>query len=160
MKFGIYTYDELSKEFDDVAVGDTYAIAKKDKNIYTYCPEYDKQFIKCSHSYYAEILEGVLTAVIEEANKQQEAQQKALDREFAEFYSDANKKQIGGDHYKTAIEPWDYIIANDMGYLEGNCLKYLSRYKKKNGLQDLEKALHYLQKLIEVTKEKEQGGNK
>jgi hypothetical protein len=72
----------------------------------------------------------------------------------------ANEKQIGGDHYKTPIEPWDYIIANDMGYLEGNITKYISRYKKKNGLQDLEKALHYLQKLIEVTKEKEQGGNK
>lgn len=62
----------------------------------------------------------------------------------------ANQKQIGGSHYKTVIEPWDYIVANNLGYLEGNIVKYVSRYKNKNGLQDLEKALHYLEKLIEV----------
>lgn len=66
----------------------------------------------------------------------------------------ANDKQIGGQHYKLSIEPWDYIIANDLGYLEGNIVKYVSRYKAKNGLQDLEKALHYLEKLIETEKEK------
>lgn len=66
----------------------------------------------------------------------------------------ANDKQIGGQHYKLNIEPWDYIIANDLGYLEGNIVKYVSRYKAKNGVQDLEKALHYLEKLIETEKEK------
>jgi len=63
----------------------------------------------------------------------------------------ADAVQVGGDHYKSkAIQPWDYIISNDLGYLEGNVVKYVSRWKDKGGLQDLHKAQHYLQKLIEV----------
>lgn len=61
----------------------------------------------------------------------------------------ANDKQVGGEHYKGAIQPWDFIVSNELGYLEGNVVKYVSRYKKKNGLQYLEKAKHYLEKLIE-----------
>ena len=67
--------------------------------------------------------------------------------------SKANEVQIGGTHYKSkAIQPWDYIIANNMGYLEGNIIKYVSRYKEKGGVEDLIKAAHYLDKLIEVTR--------
>jgi len=44
----------------------------------------------------------------------------------------------------------DYIIANDLGYLEGNVIKYVTRYKNKGGIEDLRKAQHYLTKLIEV----------
>ena len=54
---------------------------------------------------------------------------------------------------KKAIQPWDYIISNDIGYLEGNVIKYVSRWKDKGGIQDLEKAKHYLEKLIEVNQE-------
>lgn len=65
----------------------------------------------------------------------------------------ANEEQVGGRHYiEKAIQPWDYIIANQMGYLEGNVIKYVSRYKEKNGVEDLIKAAHYLDKLIEVTR--------
>lgn len=68
----------------------------------------------------------------------------------------ANLRQVGGEHYKVkAIEPWDYIIANNIGYLEGNIIKYISRWKDKNGLQDLEKARHYLDKLIETSYQEE-----
>ena len=63
---------------------------------------------------------------------------------------DANAVQVGGDHYRTEIQPWDFIVANDLGYLEGNIIKYVSRYKKKGGMADLLKAQHYLQKLIET----------
>lgn len=67
----------------------------------------------------------------------------------------ANEIQIGGDHYKSqGIQPWDFIVANNMGFLDGNVVKYVARYKQKNGLQDLEKARHYLDKLIEVEKAK------
>jgi hypothetical protein len=67
----------------------------------------------------------------------------------------ANKKQVGGEHYKgKAIQPWDYIVGNNLGYLEGNIVKYVSRWKDKNGVQDLEKASHYLQKLIETSRDK------
>jgi hypothetical protein len=63
----------------------------------------------------------------------------------------ADDMQVGGNHYKDkSIQPWDYIIANDLGYLEGNVVKYVSRWKNKNGIEDLKKAQHYLAKLIEV----------
>ena len=57
-------------------------------------------------------------------------------------------------HYTCgSIEPWDYIIANDLGYLEGNIVKYITRYQLKNGKQDLLKARQYLDKLIDTYKE-------
>ena len=63
----------------------------------------------------------------------------------------ANDVQVGGDHYKKkTIEPWDYIIANNLGFLEGNAIKYITRHKSKNGIEDLKKAIHYIEKLIEV----------
>ena len=65
----------------------------------------------------------------------------------------ANDVQHGGDHYKTkAIQPWDFIISNNIGFLEGNAIKYLCRWRDKGGIQDLEKARHYIDKLIEVEK--------
>lgn len=64
----------------------------------------------------------------------------------------ANDRQIGGSHYKGgAIQPWDYIAANNIGYFEGNIIKYVSRWKQKGGVDDLRKAQHYLEKLIELT---------
>jgi hypothetical protein len=58
--------------------------------------------------------------------------------------------QIGGDHYKTMkIQPYEYIVANGIGWLEGNAIKYISRYKQKGGRKDIEKAIHYLQLLLE-----------
>lgn len=63
----------------------------------------------------------------------------------------ANDEQHGGSHYKDkAIQPWDYIIANNLGYLEGCAIKYLSRWKEKGGIQDLQKAKHFIEKIIEV----------
>ena len=67
----------------------------------------------------------------------------------------ANDKQVGGDHYKDkAIQPWDFIIGNELAYLEGCIVKYISRHRDKGGLEDLHKARHYLDKLIEVEKSK------
>ena len=63
----------------------------------------------------------------------------------------ANENQIGGDHYKTkTIQPWDFIAANQLGYFEGNIVKYVSRWQDKGGINDLRKARHYLDKLIEL----------
>lgn len=63
----------------------------------------------------------------------------------------ANDKQVGGQHYSAkAVQPWDYITSNNLGYLEGNVVKYVSRWKQKNGVEDLLKAKHYLEKLIEL----------
>jgi hypothetical protein len=64
----------------------------------------------------------------------------------------ANHTQVSGDHYKSkAIQPWDYIVSNNLGYLEGNIVKYVSRYKEKGTPRaDLLKARHYLDKLLEI----------
>lgn len=59
-------------------------------------------------------------------------------------------KQVGGDHYQTKIQPAEYIHANKIGYFEGNVIKYVSRWKKKNGIADLEKAKHYIELLIQL----------
>lgn len=65
----------------------------------------------------------------------------------------ANARQEGGTHYKQlSIQPWDYIVSNNLGYLEGNVVKYITRWQTKgNGRQDLLKAKHYLEKLLEIT---------
>ena len=69
----------------------------------------------------------------------------------------ANDIQVAGNHYKDqAIQTWDYIVANNIGYLEGNAIKYLSRWKKKGGIDDLRKAEHYVKKLIEIELHKEE----
>jgi len=58
--------------------------------------------------------------------------------------------QFGGDHYKSkAIQPIEYIMANDLDYCEGNVVKYITRWKDKGGLEDLNKARHYIDFLIE-----------
>lgn len=60
-------------------------------------------------------------------------------------------KQVAGDHYKDLpIQPVEYIYANALGYFEGNVVKYVSRWRKKNGIADLEKAKHYIELLIEL----------
>ncbi|MNE29227.1 hypothetical protein D3C80_1227020 [compost metagenome] len=63
----------------------------------------------------------------------------------------AMNKQEGGNHYKdAAIQPVEYIHANGIGYMEGNVIKYVTRWRKKNGLEDLKKAKHYLELLMEL----------
>lgn len=63
----------------------------------------------------------------------------------------ANDTQVAGKHYKQKpIQPWDYIAANGIGFFEGNVIKYVSRWKEKGGVEDLRKARHYLDKLIEL----------
>lgn len=58
--------------------------------------------------------------------------------------------QVGGQHYKNkAMQPWDIIDAWGLDFYEGNVLKYLLRAKFKNGVEDLKKARHYLDKKIE-----------
>lgn len=61
------------------------------------------------------------------------------------------KTQVGGDHYKRLkLQPIEYIIANNLNFVEGNVIKYVTRHSLKSGLEDLKKALHYIQILIEI----------
>lgn len=63
--------------------------------------------------------------------------------------------QIAGDHYsKQKIQPIEYILANKLGFCEGNVVKYVTRYSSKNGMEDLKKAKHYLEFLIKDEEEK------
>ncbi len=64
--------------------------------------------------------------------------------------SPESSKQIGGDHYtKCFIQPWDYVIANNLDYFQGSIIKYVTRWRDKNGVEDLQKAMHFLTKYIE-----------
>jgi hypothetical protein len=68
----------------------------------------------------------------------------------------ANDKQFGGRHYKNRhIQPWDYIAANGIGFFEGEAIKLLTRWRDKNGILDLQKAGHYIEKLIEIEQSKQ-----
>ena len=69
----------------------------------------------------------------------------------------ANDRQEQGSHYRSEIQHWDWVLANDMGYLEGCITKYVCRWRKKNGIYDLRKAQHYLEKLIEVAEAELEG---
>ena len=69
-------------------------------------------------------------------------------------YKMANDTQIGGEHYKKAIQPWDAMECwmspeQFEGFLRGNVIKYIARYKDKDGMKDVQKAKHYLEKLLE-----------
>ena len=60
--------------------------------------------------------------------------------------------QVGGSHYESPIDPDKYIAANNLTFREGNIVKYVTRHRKKNGLEDLLKARDYLDRLIKEYK--------
>jgi hypothetical protein len=63
-------------------------------------------------------------------------------------------KQIGGSHYKHfPIQPYEFIAKNDLTFFQGNVVKYVCRYRFKNGVEDLEKIIHYCQ--LEIKKLKD-----
>lgn len=62
----------------------------------------------------------------------------------------ANSRQVGGSHYESELQHWDIIERYGVGYLEGCASKYVTRARKKNGLQDVEKCVHYIEKLLEL----------
>lgn len=66
----------------------------------------------------------------------------------------ANDRQVGGEHYGpgTDLQHWDLVAMYGWDYFQGQVIKYLMRWRKKNGVEDLEKAAHYLQKYIEIAK--------
>lgn len=64
--------------------------------------------------------------------------------------TNANATQEGGKHYKgKSVQHWDFVLMHNMPYMEAQVFKYVLRWKQKNGLQDLRKARHFLDKLIE-----------
>lgn len=66
----------------------------------------------------------------------------------------ASKAQIGGSHYsEMAIQPTEFIHKNGLSFIQGNIIKYVCRYKSKGGIEDLNKAKHYIDLLIEFEEE-------
>lgn len=71
--------------------------------------------------------------------------------EAKDYMLNALDVQEGGNHYKKCkIQPVQYITENNLSYLQGNVIKYITRYKDKNGKQDLEKAKHYIDLILEL----------
>lgn len=69
---------------------------------------------------------------------------------FVPLNESAKSIQIGGNHYsKYVIQPTEFIHRNNVPFIEGNIIKYVLRHKSKNGIEDLKKAKHYIDLLIE-----------
>jgi hypothetical protein len=67
--------------------------------------------------------------------------------------------QIGGSHYKKfKIQPYEFISKNDLSFFQGNVIKYVCRYLNKNGIEDIEKIIHYCE--LEIKKMKDMGKKK
>jgi len=65
--------------------------------------------------------------------------------------SSALNIQVGGEHYKQMkIQPVEYIHANNLSFLEGNVVKYITRHKTKNKAQDIRKVIHYAQLILQL----------
>lgn len=59
--------------------------------------------------------------------------------------------QVGGQHYKSMkIQPVEYIHANSLPFIEGSVVKYVTRHRQKNGAEDIKKAIHFLNLLLEL----------
>lgn len=59
------------------------------------------------------------------------------------------EKQVGGEHYRMPIQHVEFCYRNEIPYIESNAIKYIVRHRNKNGRQDLEKAIHYLEILLD-----------
>lgn len=73
-----------------------------------------------------------------------------MDKEYDPF-----KVQVGGNHYaRFAIQPLEFIEKNNLPFADGNVIKYVCRWRFKNGLEDLRKAKHYIEMLIALEEKK------
>ena len=97
---------------------------------------------------YEKFIDGRMQIVGSGADKEWE------DIEYEAKYgkkTDALDKQEGGNHYKDmAIQPVEFITANNLGFLEGNVVKYICRHHAKNGAEDIKKAIHYCELLLQT----------
>ena len=83
--------------------------------------------------------------------KRRDAEEEAIKKGTYEYeYGKPSDKQIGGSHYKDCvIQPVDYIVKNNLDFLEGNVVKYITRHKTKNGIEDIRKVIHYAELILE-----------
>ena len=69
----------------------------------------------------------------------------------------ANDRQVGGKHFKSELQHWDWVWANELDYFQGQITKYVMRWKLKGGVEDLKKAQHFLEKYIELIEKEDEG---
>ncbi len=62
----------------------------------------------------------------------------------------ANERQVGGAHYRSSVQHWDWVATNGYDYFQGQITKYVARWRDKGGIEDLRKAHHFLEKYIEL----------
>ena len=73
------------------------------------------------------------------------------DVELAQELGSTSLQQVGGDHYcNMAIQPAEYAQLNNLNFIEGCVVKYVSRHRNKNGAEDIKKAIHFLNLLLEI----------
>ena len=79
-----------------------------------------------------------------------------MDRNQTQQEPRANDRQVGGDHYLQygSLQPWDLWFPWNLNPFQAVIIKHLVRYRDKDGLKDLEKAEHYLQKLLEIERQR------
>jgi len=74
----------------------------------------------------------------------------SIDNVLPQEWDNARKRQVGGNHYsRYNIQPIDFIIDNNLDWCEANVVKYITRWRDKNGVEDLRKDMHYIQLLID-----------
>jgi hypothetical protein len=92
-------------------------------------------------------IDGVMHQINEVAQEDWDVR---LNQASPQDWDKASHKQVGGDHYKDfPIQPIKFVVANDLGFCESNAIKYICRHHAKGGVQDIDKAIHYLELLKE-----------
>lgn len=93
---------------------------------------------------------GLYYCILEEDFRNFQMQELTFEEFKQKYMKETLTTQVGGSHYQNyAIQPIEFIVKNNIPFLEANVIKYVVRYKDKNGLEDLKKAKHYLEMLIE-----------
>jgi len=106
--------------------------------------EWETTMAKPSKVVYEKFIDGRMQIVGSGADKEWE-------EPSADFMVNPLNKQEGVNHYKDmAIQPVEFITANNLGFLEGNVVKYICRHHAKNGAEDIKKAIHYCELLLQT----------
>lgn len=103
-------------------------------------PDYDRGMSRESHEQY----------MARKLKQDKEEYQERMKGTYEYEYGKATDKQVGGSHYKDcAIQPVDYIVENNLDFLEGNVVKYITRHRTKGGIEDIKKVIHYAELILE-----------
>ena len=119
----------------------------KTKKDLTYEQHFDKLY-QDMINYEEQANMGMMDEAIKETVKGKGFKKTDLQKEAMK----ATLKQVGGSHYKDCkIQPVEYIVGNDLTFLEGNIIKYVTRHRRKGeGRKDIEKVIHYAEMILEM----------